>query len=174
MTKILALDGATRTSGVAVLERLPNSRVTLVYADAVKLDDDLSIPARLRLFRARFTELCWEYSPDMIAIEDLKFNAGAPNFSSLTKVAFLIGVAAETSYAYLCADPIMITASTVRGIIGNHVKKNKKAETRRIINSRFAEDLEKLGKSPLKGTQEDISDAIALGWAAFTKLKGDV
>lgn len=168
--KILALDGATRTSGVAVLDRLPSSRVQLVYADTIKLDEELSIPQRLRTFRARFTELCWIHQPDVIAIEDLKFNAGAPNFSSLTKVAFLIGVATEAAYAYLCDDPVMVTASTVRSIIGNSVKKNKKAETRRIINNRFAEDLQALGKHPLKGTQEDISDAIALGWAAFTKL----
>jgi Holliday junction resolvasome RuvABC endonuclease subunit len=170
--KILALDGATRVSGVAVLERLPGTRVRLVSAEALKLDDAMSMPERLRVFRARFTALCWEHEPDIIAIEDLKFNAGAPNFSSLTKVAFIIGVATEAAYTYLCGDPIMLTASTVRGIIGNTAKKNKKTETRRIINERFAEDLATLGKQPLKGTQEDISDAIALGWASFTKLKG--
>lgn len=170
MTKILALDGATRTCGVALLQS-GTGLVKLSWCGNLKLDEEMSIPARLDDFSKQFDDLIARHTPDYIAIEDLKFNAGAPNFGSLTKVAMVIGVACQVAYRRLGKDPILITASTVRGIIMNTAKKNKKAETRRIINGRFKDDLNLIGVKNLTSKQEDISDAIALGWSAFSKLK---
>lgn len=172
MTTILSLDGATRTCGISLLSQ-DGGPIQLQQARNICIDEELSIPARLVYFKDRYLEIIDELKPDLIAIEDLKFNHGAPNFSSLTKVAMIIGVAVETARRYNGRDPILITASTVRSAIGNTAKKNKKAETRRIVNAHFRENLTLLKMYPLKGNQEDISDSIALGWAAFARIQNE-
>lgn len=177
--RILALDGATITSGLAVLQQLDktisgkdDNRIELIAVRNILLPSGASIPRRLNMFRQAFKDLIDLYDPQYIAIEDLKFNKWAPNFSSLTKVAELIGVAQEVAYEALDRDPILLAASTVRSRIGNTQKKDKKKETRRIINEHFKSDLIKLGfEDMLLKKHEDISDAIALGWTSFGEIK---
>jgi Holliday junction resolvasome RuvABC endonuclease subunit len=166
---ILSFDCATRTCGVAVLVTEPESPlVVLKHAGTIDLDESDTMANRFLELHNEILKLIKQYNPNYLAIEDLKFNRGAPNFGSLTKVAMAIGVAQMTS-AMAGFEPILLTASTVRARIENKAKKNKKDETRKIVNARFKNDLVRLGyKDGLLKSHHDISDAIALGWVAFS------
>lgn len=172
MVSILALDGATRVSGIAVLDQQDRALIALKHVVQLKLKETETISNRLYEFRCRFLGYLQIFKPDYVVIEDLKFNKFAPNFSSLVKVAMLLGVASETVVAF-GKQPLFYTASTVRAAIQNKAKKNKKSETRRIVNYRFKNDLLLLDQYPLTSSQEDISDAVALGWVAMSKLNPD-
>jgi hypothetical protein len=95
------------------------------------------------------------------------FNKGAPNLASMGKVAIGVGagiVAAEIS-GY---QPILLAASTVRSRLGK--LKNKEA-LRLLVNERFSQELAALGyPKGVPSNQKDLSDAIGLGWAAFTEI----
>lgn len=168
MLSILSLDCATRVCGYAVISQVEDSSSQLTSVGTIVLDAEDSMATRFFAFHRSILELIKKYSPTHIAIEDLKFNRGAPNFGSLTKVAMSIGVAQMTS-AMAGHEPILLTASTVRARLENKAKRNKKDETRRIVNVRFKDDLIKFGyKDGLLKSHHDISDAIALGWVALS------
>ena len=173
MVTILSLDCATRTCGVAVLSQEDTKPIKLLHASAMKLDTADSLSKRLVEFHTNILTLVRVHRPDLMSIEDLKFGPGAPNFGALTKVAMSIGVAQMTA-AMAGFEPILITASTVRARIDNKAKKNKKDETRKIVNTKFKNDLIQCGFiDGLLKNDHDISDAIALGWVALATWKRD-
>jgi Holliday junction resolvasome RuvABC endonuclease subunit len=168
MLSILSLDCATRVCGFSVITQNDVDPPILAAAGTIKLDSDDSMATRFFDFHRQILDLIKKHSPTHVAIEDLKFNMGAPNFGALTKVAMSIGVAQMTA-AMAGFDPILITASTVRARIENKAKRDKKDETRKIINLKFKADLTRLGfEAGLLKSHHDISDAIALGWVALS------
>jgi Holliday junction resolvasome RuvABC endonuclease subunit len=71
----------------------------------------------------------------------------------------LDGVLRELAWELTSKPAITLTATVVRGLIGSKTK----ARTQEIVAERFNLDLD---KEPY-----DVSDAIALGWAALTRVR---
>lgn len=172
MIKILAFDPATVTCGVALTAQTGSEPVKLEMAYALKLDKDASIATRLVELRKAVISLIEAHKPTAVVVEQVRFNfRNAVNIDSLSKVIESVGVVCEAAKS-MGIEPIRLSASQVRAAIGNKAKKNKKVQTKAIVQLRFKDDLTAIGLFPIKGTQLDISDAIALAWVGRGHVNG--
>ena len=73
MIKVLALDPATVSIGLAVFVRKsPTSPVRLRRCETIRLNRSLSIPTRLGMFRELFSEVVKTESPDVVILEQVR------------------------------------------------------------------------------------------------------
>lgn len=164
---IVAFDIGSVASGAAVLRR-DADRIKLIGAEFYRYNSKkYSFTRRVWQFYTHSRDLIEEISPDHVALEMCYFNKGAPNLASMGKVAIGVGAGIIASEG-LGHKPIMMAASTVRSRLG---KLKNKEELRSLINSYFKQDLRELGyEKGVTSNKKDLSDAIGLGWAAFTEV----
>ena len=162
--RLLAIDGATITCGYAVLEQADNG-FDILAAGNIHGKGDME--CRLCDIRAEVLELMELWTPDVFSVEDLKFNRGTPNLSSMTKVAFAIGTILSAYGEGLSNYPvIMIPANQVR----KSWSVKTKPQLRAAINKKYLENLARIGfDDGLKPKHNDISDAIGLGVVALAR-----
>jgi len=162
MTVILAIDPATVKVGYGLI-KCTGQDIRLLDWGRWTLKGE--IPSRLAGLHCHVMEYLAEHKPDLVAVEDLKFNRGTPNLSSMTKVAFAIGTV-QTVYA-------LNKYTTVHSLTANSVRKTwdveqKKANLREAINKRFLLQLQDQGRPHgFKPSDEDITDAIGLAVAVW-------
>ncbi|MDE1874880.1 MAG: crossover junction endodeoxyribonuclease RuvC [Patescibacteria group bacterium] len=73
--RILAIDPGYERLGIAVLEKNPREKESLVYSDCFKTDPRLSHSERLGLIGAEIDRVIDEYEPGALAIETLFFSS---------------------------------------------------------------------------------------------------
>jgi Holliday junction resolvasome RuvABC endonuclease subunit len=155
--RILALDTSSQITGWAIVDWNEGYEVPMVapFYGSFKLKEKGSIGQRLYLFRGSVMMLIDKYSPQVLAIEQshVKFRQTA------IVLAKFVGCAEELSVCTLLQDAVLLTAGSVRRLI----ESKDKDDTKRVVSEKFHIDL---SKHPL-----DVSDAIALGWAAPSKLR---
>lgn len=173
--KVLAFDPATIVIGTACLESI-NGSIKLLDCSKISLDEDAPLGSRLVQMRQTALDLMDKHNPDAIAIEYVRFNSGSrANFDSLSKVLLMTGVLYEASAAR-GLPLVLLSASQVRGMIGNKEKTSgkKKKITKTIVEGRFSSDILAIRGSLFKSTDLDITDAIALGWVSFSMIEQDL
>lgn len=155
--RILSLDTSSQITGWAVVDWNESDIISMAapFYGSFKLKASGSIGQRLALFRGSVMMLIDKYSPQVIAVEQshVKF------MQTAIVLAKFVGCAEELSVCMLQKDAVLLTAGSVRRLI---VSKDKD-DTKRIVAEKFNIDL---SDHPL-----DVSDAIALGWAAPSKLR---
>ena len=164
-TTVLAIDSATIKSGFALVE-FKGSTIKLLDWGTIQVKGALH--ERLNKLRARVLELAEEHEPTHVAVEDLKFNRGTPNLSSMAKVAMAVG---SVNCAFAQAG-----YSEVESITANSVRKTwdvsqNKAALRDAINKKFINQIKDNGRPDgFKKSDEDTTDAIGLAVAVWAKL----
>jgi len=173
--KVLAFDPATILVGVACLESV-NGTIRLLDCGKVDLGDQNPLGFRLVQMRQIALDLIKKHNPDIIAIEYVRFNRGSvANFDSLSKVLLMTGVLYEAAAGHRL--PLaLLSASQVRGLIGNKEKASgkKKKVTKSIVETRFKSDILAIRGALFKASDLDITDAIALGWVSFSTMEKDL
>lgn len=97
--KIIAVDPGYDRVGIAILERdyTPGNRINeqWVYSETFKTSKDLDVNARLFLVGERIKELCDEYQPEHLAIENLFFANNAKTVMAVSQARGIIMFAAH-------------------------------------------------------------------------------
>ena len=164
MTTIFAVDAATIKSGYAFL-RMEDNKITIEDFGWVKAKGTMG--ERLNQLRSTIRDRVQEYQPDFVAVEDLKFNRGTPNLSSMTKVAFAIGNVYTAFEEAGHKEIISLTANVVRKVWD---VKQAKEPLRRAVNKKFLEQLVDKGRPDgFTKSDQDIVDAVGLAVAAWVK-----
>ena len=158
----MGFDCGSRQAGCGVLDITDDYGWCVTHAKLFKMKAKHTFAERVAMLAAFARDQIAELEPDIVAIEDLKFNKGAKNLSSMGKVAMAIGgVMAQTVLAGY--EPVLITATTAR----SRLSARTKDQARKKLNERFEDDLASLGYAKgIMKAQEDVSDALVLCYAA--------
>lgn len=170
--RLLSIDAATKTCGYAVFsQQIGQSPVLIAAGNIFGGEGDMT--SRMKEIRDEVKHLIATHEPNALAVEDLKFNRGTPNLSSMTKVAFAIGAILSAYGEEDIIHPVvMIAANSVRA---SWAVKQTKPALRAAVNKRFLKNLVDIGFSNgLIKKHEDISDAIGLGVVALSKVVGEL
>lgn len=84
--KIISIDPGYERLGIAILEKLPKQKETLVFSECFKTSSKLPHHERLALIGNRIKEIIGKYKPETLATEKLFF-------STNTKTALLVAEA---------------------------------------------------------------------------------
>ncbi len=87
--RIIGVDPGYERLGVAVVEVGEKGKTELIYSTCLTTPKTLSFPERLALLGAEFEKLLTQYSPDLLAIEELFFSG---NQKTAMKVSEARGV----------------------------------------------------------------------------------
>lgn len=158
---VLALDPSSKINGYGLLSWDGKEPVLLQYG-AVRLK--IGRPIERRLFDLR------QEIGGIMAHKALLNGAAVTHFAierafggkfpaATLALGRLDGVLRELCWEITSRPAITLAANEVRRLIGSKTK----TTTKQIVEKRFNIDL---SKEPL-----DVSDAIALGWAALTRVK---
>jgi crossover junction endodeoxyribonuclease RuvC len=72
--RIIAIDPGYERLGVAVLEKMPRGKETLLYSDCFKTDKELTHSERLGLIKSEIERVIREYRPEALCLETLFFS----------------------------------------------------------------------------------------------------
>lgn len=92
--KILAIDPGFERMGVAIIERLPQKKDSLLFSDCFKTPAKTPFNKRLELIGKNITDLVKKYKPEFLAIEKVFF---ATNQKTVMNVAEARGVIIYTA-----------------------------------------------------------------------------
>ena len=84
--KILAIDPGYERLGIAVLEKLPKQKETLLYSDCFKTSAKLPFPERLLAIGDETARLMEKFSPDAFVLEKLFFKNNAKTAMHVAEV----------------------------------------------------------------------------------------
>lgn len=87
--KIIGIDPGYERLGVAIIEKLDNSRESVVFSDCIRTSAKLAMPDRLLELGQALSNIIEKYKPDEAAIEELYF---AKNTTTALLVAEARGV----------------------------------------------------------------------------------
>jgi len=156
MTKILALDVSSVSSGYAVIE---NGDLVKDAYGLIQPDKKLPYGARLVYFQNEIRRIIKLYNPEIIAIEDIFKGRNMLTFKSLSMFR---GVAFKTIFEEINKDPVNIMAVEARSTLGLDPSKDKA----------FKQAIKKFKLKGFKFEKDnDVVDAIILGVAIHTLLK---
>ncbi len=170
---VIGIDAASRQFGLACLE-IGSREPKLISAKLVKLDIDDDFISRLAEVYREVLGYLTSLKPDVVAVEDVKFSPYTKNIGMITKTAYAVGTAMAAVGEYKRFEPhvrtMTLNAHEVRSALGISRSAGKEG-TRRLINTRFHDDLIACGlASGVKKTGQDVSDAIALAWVTAAKI----
>lgn len=92
--KILAIDPGFERMGVAIIERLPQKKDSLLFSDCFKTPAKTPFNKRLELIGKNITDLVKKYKPEFLAIEKVFFTT---NQKTVMNVAEARGVIIYTA-----------------------------------------------------------------------------
>jgi len=75
--RIIAIDPGYERLGIAVIEKNPKQKETLLYSDCFKTDKDTPHHERLGLIGDEIERIILEYKPQVLALENLFFSTNA-------------------------------------------------------------------------------------------------
>lgn len=87
--KIIGIDPGYERCGVAIIEKIPGSKETIVFSDCLRTSAKLSMPERLQMIGKMLGDIVAKYQPDAAAIEELYFGKSS---TTAMKVAEARGV----------------------------------------------------------------------------------
>lgn len=87
--RTVGIDPGYERLGVAVIDKEPGGRETVIYSGCIRTPAGIPMPDRLRMIGDRLSEILEKYRPDAAAIEDLYF---AKNTTTAMSVAEARGV----------------------------------------------------------------------------------
>lgn len=148
--KILAIDPGYERLGIAILEKLPNTKEVLIYSECFFTLKTLSHAKRLALVAEKISEMIETYDPKVLSIEKLFF-------SKNQKTALLVAEARGVILAEAARHSMEVfeyNPADIKIAVTGHGKSDKK----HIID--MVPKLISLNK-PIK--YDDEYDAIAIG-----------
>ena len=86
MTRILAIDPGYERLGIAVLEKIPRAKETLLYSDCFKTSAKLPFPERLLAIGDEVARLMKKFSPEAFVLEKLFFKNNAKTAMHVAEV----------------------------------------------------------------------------------------
>jgi len=105
---ILGIDPGYERVGVSVLEKLHN-KTTLLYSECILTDKKDSLSERMYAIGLRVEELIKEYSPSVLAIEDLFFTSNQKTVMGVSAVrGIIIYIAKKNSMSVYEYTPLQI------------------------------------------------------------------
>ncbi len=156
--RILSVDPGFERVGIAVIEKLPRGKETLLYSTCFKTPATESFPARLVLIGRKITETIKEYSPTALAIETLFLTNNQKTVMHVAEArGVIIHEAARHGLQIHEYSPPQIKIA-VTGY-GKSTKDGVMSMVRKLIRI----------DSPT--TSDDELDAIAIGLTAFAHNK---
>lgn len=87
--RIISIDPGYERLGIAVIEKQPRQKETLVYSDCFQTDKKLAHAERLALISKEITRVLAEFAPEALSVETLLFSV---NQKTALKVAEVRGV----------------------------------------------------------------------------------
>jgi Holliday junction resolvasome RuvABC endonuclease subunit len=173
MSKVLALDISSRSTGVCVYER-----GEILYCNVITLKQK-SHAERLLIFEVAIKSIIAQYKPDFIAIEDCWRGLNAKTYKILS---FYHGVTYKICYEILRQDPYVIMPSEIRKVIGDYAGVNLMPSKKERAKSTDGLDSKELTFNFIKQKfnlsdytfekHNDQTDAIAVA-VAFNLASGD-
>jgi crossover junction endodeoxyribonuclease RuvC len=105
---ILGIDPGYERVGVSVLEKLHN-KTTLLYSECILTDKKDSLSERMYAIGLKVEELIKEYSPSVLAIEDLFFTSNQKTVMGVSAVrGIIIYIAKKNSMSVYEYTPLQI------------------------------------------------------------------
>lgn len=84
--KVLAIDPGYGRCGVAVLEREPGEKETLLYSACIETSAKANFPERLGVVAGECARLAKKYKPDAVALEKLYFSTNQKTAMRVSEV----------------------------------------------------------------------------------------
>jgi len=156
--KVLAVDPGYERLGVAILEKPPHQKETLLFSDCIQTDKKHDHPERLFQIKTGLEKVIAEYKPEFLAIEKLFF-------SKNQKTAMLVAEARGTilSTAVSCGLNVQeYTPNAIKVAVTGYGKSDKKT---------IIQFLPKIIKIDKKIKFDDEFDAIATGITFFATYR---
>ena len=148
--KLLSIDPGYERLGVAIIEKLPKQKETLIFSECFKTSAKLPHHERLTLIGERVQKIIKKYKPDILATEKLFFSGNQKTAMLVAEARGVILFAASSSglqvFEYTPAD--IKIAVTGYG----------KSEKRQVI-----EMVKRLIPVEKQTNSDDEFDAIAIG-----------
>ena len=169
MIRILGVDCGSLQAGLAVLDTYATDPWVVRCASVIRFQRRYTFSDRITQLYDTVAEALELWKPSAVAVEDIRFNSGAPNLSSMGKTSMAIG-AALVAVAKAGYTPVQQTATTVRSCF----KARTKDKLRQALNIRFASDLKELGyPDGVPPAHIDATDALGLCYAAYVVCVND-
>jgi len=156
--RIIALDPGYERLGIAVIEKQPRAKETLLYSDCFKTSKDLAHEERLGLVASEIERIIAEFSPKALALETLFFSV---NQKTALKVAEVRGVILS-----LAAKHGLKVYEYGPGQIKVAVTGHGKSDKKQVIAM-----IPRLLHMKKKAALDDEYDAIAVGLTCFATEK---
>src|SRR3989338_3796087 len=148
--KILAIDPGYERLGIAVLEKLPKQKETLLYSVCVRTLKELPHAERLLKIATEVRKIIDEFEPDALAIETLFLAANQKTVMPVAEARGAVLVEAARAGLTVCE----YTPLQIKMAVTGYGKSDKK---------QGAEMVKKLISLPSQKRLDDEYDAIAIG-----------
>ena len=148
--KILAIDPGFERIGIAILERIPKEKDTLVYSTCFKTSAKIPFHERLTAIGTEMENVIRKYKPQALAIEKLYFTT---NQKTVMNVAEARGVIIYTA-SHNDLSIFEYTPPQIKLAVAGYGKATKDMVMRMVP---------KLIKMDIKTNSDDELDAIAIG-----------
>jgi crossover junction endodeoxyribonuclease RuvC len=152
--RIISIDPGYERLGVAIIEKLPKERETLLFSECFKTSAKLPHHERLSLIGKRITEVIKKWKPEALATEKLFFSK---NQKTALSVAEARGVILYTGSS-LGLDVFEYAPADIKIAITGYGKSEK---------HQMIDMTRKLIKVDSKTNSDDEFDAIAIGLTHF-------
>ena len=148
--KIIAIDPGFERIGIAILERIPKEKDTLVYSTCFKTSAKIPFHERLTAIGTEMENVIRKYKPQALAIEKLYFTT---NQKTVMNVAEARGVIIYTA-SHNDLSIFEYTPPQIKLAVAGYGKATKDMVMRMVP---------KLIKMDIKTNSDDELDAIAIG-----------
>lgn len=152
--RIISIDPGYERLGIAVIEKLPRAKESLLYSDCFKTDSKLPHCERLRLIGEEISRIISEFRPEALSLEDLFFSTNAKTAITVAEArGVILYEAAKNGLKVFEYGPGQIKVA-----VTGYGKSDKDA----VITM-----VERLIKIEKKIKHDDEYDAIAVGLTCF-------
>src|SRR3989338_3132932 len=148
--RILAIDPGYERLGVAVLEKLPRQKETLLYSSCVQTSKTLPHAERLLKIASEVKKVTEEFEPNALAIETLFLHTNQKTVMPVAEARGAVLVEAARAGLTVCE----YTPLQIKMAVTGYGKSDKK---------QVAEMVKKLISLPSQKRLDDEYDAIAIG-----------
>ena len=148
--RILAIDPGYERIGIAILEKLPKEKETLVYSSCFKTKATLSFQQRLLLIGSEVERVTKKYKPEVLAIEKLYFTTNQKTAMGVAEArGTIVYIATKNNLRFFEYTPPQIKIA---------VTGYGKASKEMVMSM-----VPKLVKTPCNISSDDELDAVAIG-----------
>jgi crossover junction endodeoxyribonuclease RuvC len=152
--RIISIDPGYERLGIAIIEKLPRSKESLLYSDCFKTDSKLPHCERLNLIGSEISRVIGEFKPEALSLEDLFFSTNTKTAMTVAEArGVILYEAAKNNLKVFEYGPGQIKVA-----VTGYGKSDKEAVIAMV---------DRLIKIDKKIKHDDEYDAIAVGLTCF-------